>query len=407
MEKKTELQALKHEEILLELESIRARRDRLLPICPNCSTQTMSMYHPMQQTSATSTQAHSQAMSPQPHSIYHNLSPSVLQHHHQTQHQYQIQSLLQPSNHYQQLNYQQQQQQQQQHLSQQNSPQLLSISIPQQQISPSNMLSPIPLQQLQAHLSQLQLIALPGKQSVTVECQTSPTANDSVLMKFELTTKSQLILNQQQQLQQQQQIIEQQQQKMMSMETRNYVVRINASTQTIDPPKIKTENKEINTDPIDLRPPPPPPAPVKLTRNQAVNCDLLVEHVAPKIPPTPPKSYEDKGTQSALEQPQPPAPPQPVPTQQQQVAKQKYFLYTCKYSYDPFRNSPNDNPEAELPLFAGDYLFILSEEDEDGFYTGELLNGKRGLVPSNFVERVNLDQSNINKYLNTLPKSRF
>jgi len=25
---------------------------------------------------------------------------------------------------------------------------------------------------------------------------------------------------------------------------------------------------------------------------------------------------------------------------------------------------------------------------QDGFYEGELMNGKRGLVPSNFIERV-------------------
>ena len=65
-----------------------------------------------------------------------------------------------------------------------------------------------------------------------------------------------------------------------------------------------------------------------------------------------------------------------------------FGLYICKYSYSPLDTSPNDNPEAELPLFAGDYLFILSNCDEDGFYLGETLEGKRGLVPSNFVEKV-------------------
>lgn len=96
---------------------------------------------------------------------------------------------------------------------------------------------------------------------------------------------------------------------------------------------------------------------------------------------------------------QPPPPPPPLPP------KDKYILYTCKYSYDPFKNSPNDNPEAELPLQANDYLFILSEEDEDGFYMGELLSGRRGLVPSNFIEKISIDHNNLQKQLTSLPKS--
>lgn len=84
--------------------------------------------------------------------------------------------------------------------------------------------------------------------------------------------------------------------------------------------------------------------------------------------------------------------------------KEKYYLYACKYSYDPFKNSPNDNPEAELPLLTGDYVYILNEEDEYGFYNGELLNGRRGLVPSNFVERVSIDTTNITKSLQNIPK---
>lgn len=122
---------------------------------------------------------------------------------------------------------------------------------------------------------------------------------------------------------------------------------------------------------------------------------LIVESYTKKI-------FEDKSVQSILELPQ--LPPQPQPPEPP-APKQKYILYTCKYSYDPFKNSPNDNPEAELPLQAGEYLYILSEEDEDGFYMGELLAGKRGLVPSNFIERITLNEANLNKHLTTLPKS--
>jgi hypothetical protein len=53
LEKKTELQALKHEEILLELESIRAKKERLMPLCPQCSSQTIQLYHSQQTKSHT------------------------------------------------------------------------------------------------------------------------------------------------------------------------------------------------------------------------------------------------------------------------------------------------------------------------------------------------------------------
>lgn len=38
-------------------------------------------------------------------------------------------------------------------------------------------------------------------------------------------------------------------------------------------------------------------------------------------------------------------------------------------SYNPF-DGPNENPEAELPLTAGKYLYIYGDMDEDGFYEG-------------------------------------
>uniref|UniRef100_A0AAQ6IQ92 RIMS-binding protein 2 n=1 Tax=Anabas testudineus TaxID=64144 RepID=A0AAQ6IQ92_ANATE len=75
------------------------------------------------------------------------------------------------------------------------------------------------------------------------------------------------------------------------------------------------------------------------------------------------------------------------------------FLYlhyhgklTCQFgaaieNYNPY-DGPNEHPEAELPLVAGKYLYIYGTMDEDGFYEGELLDGQRGLVPSNFVDFV-------------------
>ncbi|XP_010084763.1 PREDICTED: peripheral-type benzodiazepine receptor-associated protein 1, partial [Pterocles gutturalis] len=72
----------------------------------------------------------------------------------------------------------------------------------------------------------------------------------------------------------------------------------------------------------------------------------------------------------------------------QDPAKLQVFL--ARYSYNPF-DGPNENPEAELPLTAGEYIYIYGDMDEDGFFEGELMDGRRGLVPSNFVERVSDD----------------
>ena len=88
-------------------------------------------------------------------------------------------------------------------------------------------------------------------------------------------------------------------------------------------------------------------------------------------------------------------------------AKRKLALY----DYDPVELSPNVDAEVELSFRAGDivlvcklykYLMIFcchgwltfdllfisdGEMDDDGFYMGEL-NGRRGLVPSNFLTDV-------------------
>nr|XP_038021591.1 peripheral-type benzodiazepine receptor-associated protein 1 isoform X2 [Anas platyrhynchos] len=75
-------------------------------------------------------------------------------------------------------------------------------------------------------------------------------------------------------------------------------------------------------------------------------------------------------------------------TGSQGPAKLQVFL--ARYSYNPF-DGPNENPEAELPLTAGEYIYIYGDMDEDGFFEGELMDGRRGLVPSNFVERISDD----------------
>ncbi|XP_043758054.1 RIMS-binding protein 2 isoform X10 [Cervus elaphus] len=80
------------------------------------------------------------------------------------------------------------------------------------------------------------------------------------------------------------------------------------------------------------------------------------------------------------------------------TAKQRYsgkvHLCVARYSYNPF-DGPNENPEAELPLTAGKYLYVYGDMDEDGFYEGKLLDGQRGLVPSNFVDFIQDNESRL------------
>uniref|UniRef100_A0A8C3VXU7 RIMS-binding protein 2 n=1 Tax=Catagonus wagneri TaxID=51154 RepID=A0A8C3VXU7_9CETA len=80
------------------------------------------------------------------------------------------------------------------------------------------------------------------------------------------------------------------------------------------------------------------------------------------------------------------------------TSKQRYsgkvHLCVARYSYNPF-DGPNENPEAELPLTAGKFLYVYGDMDEDGFYEGELLDGQRGLVPSNFVDFVQDNESRL------------
>ncbi|XP_053340899.1 peripheral-type benzodiazepine receptor-associated protein 1 isoform X6 [Clarias gariepinus] len=70
----------------------------------------------------------------------------------------------------------------------------------------------------------------------------------------------------------------------------------------------------------------------------------------------------------------------------------KLQVFIARYSYNPY-DGPNDNPEVELPLTAGEYIYVYGDMDDDGFYEGELMDGRRGLVPSNFVERVSDDEA--------------
>uniref|UniRef100_A0A3P8SLP3 RIMS-binding protein 2 n=1 Tax=Amphiprion percula TaxID=161767 RepID=A0A3P8SLP3_AMPPE len=79
------------------------------------------------------------------------------------------------------------------------------------------------------------------------------------------------------------------------------------------------------------------------------------------------------------------------------------FFYVFHCSYNPY-DGPNEHPEAELPLVAGKYLYVYGTMDEDGFYEGELLDGQRGLVPSNFVDFVQDEETTSVKHRDTVVK---
>ncbi|NXU48962.1 RIMB2 protein, partial [Turnix velox] len=96
--------------------------------------------------------------------------------------------------------------------------------------------------------------------------------------------------------------------------------------------------------------------------------------------------------------------------QNSSTSKQRYSgkvrLCIARYSYNPF-DGPNENPEAELPLTAGKYLYVYGDMDEDGFYEGELLDGQRGLVPSNFVDFVQDNETRLSSTLSSEQDQNF
>ena len=66
----------------------------------------------------------------------------------------------------------------------------------------------------------------------------------------------------------------------------------------------------------------------------------------------------------------------------------QFRIFIALYSYDPITMSPNkENACDELAFKKDQFIKIVGEIDEDGFYFGEL-NGRSGYVPSNMVAEV-------------------
>ncbi|KAG7479511.1 RIMS-binding protein 2-like [Solea senegalensis] len=55
------------------------------------------------------------------------------------------------------------------------------------------------------------------------------------------------------------------------------------------------------------------------------------------------------------------------------------------FDYDPWESSPNVDSDTELGFHSGDIIYVLGDMDQDGFYYGDV-HGRRGLVPSNFLQ---------------------
>ena len=58
------------------------------------------------------------------------------------------------------------------------------------------------------------------------------------------------------------------------------------------------------------------------------------------------------------------------------------------FDYNPTEHSPNANPDEELSFRSGDTIYVHGNIQDDGFYLGELEDGRKGFVPSNFLKEI-------------------
>ena len=72
-------------------------------------------------------------------------------------------------------------------------------------------------------------------------------------------------------------------------------------------------------------------------------------------------------------------------------ASATFQRFLARHSYNPVEG-PNEEPESELPLTAGQHLNVFGAVDENGWFQGELTDGTRGLVPSSLVAEVSDDE---------------
>ncbi|XP_019848716.1 PREDICTED: peripheral-type benzodiazepine receptor-associated protein 1-like isoform X2 [Amphimedon queenslandica] len=73
------------------------------------------------------------------------------------------------------------------------------------------------------------------------------------------------------------------------------------------------------------------------------------------------------------------------------VSSEAVSLYIVCDDYHPLTMSPNPDSERELSLRKGDYVYVDGSIDEVGFYTGYNPQGRKGLIPSNYVKKLTND----------------
>eukprot|EP00794_Sanderia_malayensis_P005320 gene5320-5989_t len=71
---------------------------------------------------------------------------------------------------------------------------------------------------------------------------------------------------------------------------------------------------------------------------------------------------------------------------------QRQRKFATLYDYDPYTMGRNGRAEQELNLRKGDVVTVIGDVDVDGYYTAEI-NGRRGLIPSNFMRELGTSQS--------------
>jgi hypothetical protein len=81
----------------------------------------------------------------------------------------------------------------------------------------------------------------------------------------------------------------------------------------------------------------------------------------------------------------------PTPTNSKSIKKM-----VALFDYNPAENSPNQNSNDELSFRSGDIIYVHGGVHDDGFYSGELPNGKKGFVPSNYLKEIT-DETPIQK----------
>uniref|UniRef100_A0A672G294 TSPO associated protein 1 n=1 Tax=Salarias fasciatus TaxID=181472 RepID=A0A672G294_SALFA len=135
-----------------------------------------------------------------------------------------------------------------------------------------------------------------------------------------------------------------------------------ASSRWSAPPSPSTESCPPSASASQAPPPAsrrPPTSPPSLTPTS-------VRTICPEAVSAPSPCCSQVDTASEVEELDIDVAPAPY-TASRGAAKLQVFI--ARYSYNPY-DGPNDNPEVELPLTAGEYIYVYGDMDDDGFYEG-------------------------------------